>query len=108
MINLDFNFKALSTLEKATVILGGALVLCLLPLPYDLYTLIRLAAAVVAGCWAYVWFANGRSAAAIGACAVAVLFQPLFKIYLSRGTWNLLDIALIVLIYIFIIKPRRQ
>lgn len=44
--------KKLSILEKSSLILAIALLVCLLTLPYGFYTLVRFTTAIIAGCWA--------------------------------------------------------
>ena len=95
-------------MEKASGILGVALILCLLPLPYGFYTLIRFAVAIVAGCWAYQFYKADKKPLAIIAGAVAVLFQPLIKVVLDRTTWNVLDVALAVTLFILIFPKNKQ
>lgn len=94
--------NSLSFLDKATLILAVALFLCLLPLPYGFYTIIRLATATIAGCWAYQFYRSNKTAFAIAAGAIVILFQPLIKIVLDRPTWNVLDIALACTIFILV------
>lgn len=70
----------LTTLGKASLILAIALILCLLPLPYGFYTIVRLATAVIAGCWAYNFYKRRKTSLAIVSGAIALLFQPFLKI----------------------------
>lgn len=98
--------RQLSTLDTSSLILAAALLLCLLALPYGFYTIIRLATAIIAGCWAYEFFCNGKKAYAVIACSIVLLFQPLLKISLDRLTWNVIDIILALLIIFFIWKKK--
>ncbi|MCM1139093.1 MAG: hypothetical protein NC453_11045 [Muribaculum sp.] len=98
--------KGLSTLEKSSLILAGALLICLLPLPYGFYTIIRLATAIIAGCWAYKFFQNGKTTYAVISCAIVLLFQPFFKIVLDRLTWNVVDIIVAVII-VCLVFPQK-
>lgn len=100
------NLRKLSSLEKSSLILAGALLLCLLPLPYGFYTIIRLATAVVAGCWAYKFFQKGQTTNAVISCTVILLFQPFFKIVLDRLTWNVVD-AIIAIIIVFLVFCKK-
>ena len=104
---MDF-LKHLSFLDKASVILAIALILCLFPLPYGFYTLIRFAVAFVTGCWAYQFYKANKKPLAIIAGAVAVLFQPLIKIVLDRMTWNVIDIALAGALFILVFLKNKQ
>lgn len=104
--NLIMKKRNLSTLETSSLLLAVALWLCLLSLPYDFYTIIRLATAIIAGCWAYQFFSNGKTAYAIIACSIVLLFQPFLKITLDRLTWNIIDIILAGLILLIVLRKK--
>ena len=104
--NLIMKKRKLSTLEKSSLILVLALLLCLLSLPYGFYIIIRLATAIIAGCWAYKFFSNGKTDYAIIACSIVLLFQPFLKITLDRLTWNIIDVILAGLIVLIIFKKK--
>lgn len=98
--------KSLSFLDKATLVLAIALLLCLFPLPYGFYTVIRLGGAVIAGCWAYIFYKNNKTPCAIIAGAVVILFQPLIKIALDRTTWNIIDVILAIFIFLLVFSRK--
>lgn len=98
--------RTLTTLEKASIVLAIALILCFLPLPYGFYTIIRLATAVLAGCWAYRFYNRRKTSFAITAAAIALLFQPFLKISLDRFTWNVIDVILAGLIVLMVLKRK--
>lgn len=100
--------RRLSFLEKASLVLAVALLLCLCPMPYGFYTVIRLATAIIAGCWAYQFYKVKKTALAVTAGAIAILFQPIIKIVLDRLTWNILDVVLAISIFILVLAENRQ
>lgn len=100
--------NSFSFLEKATLVLAVALLLCLFPLPYGFYTIIRLAVSIMAGCWAYQFYKNNKIPLTIISGAIVILFQPLIKIVLDRTTWNILDIILAVLLFTLVLFQRKQ
>lgn len=100
--------NSLSFLDKATLLLAVALLLCLFPLPYGFYTIIRLAVSIIAGCWAYHFYKNSKVPLAIIAGAIVILFQPLIKIVLDRTTWNTLDVILAILLVLLVFTQNRQ
>lgn len=100
-------FRSLSFLEKVSVILAGALLICLCPMPYGFYTVIRLAVAIIACCWAYQFYETKNTPLTIIAVAIAILFQPLIKIVLDRTTWNILDILLVIGIFVLVFMKRK-
>ena len=91
------------TIYKIGLGLAVALLICLLPMPYGYYTLVRFAAMIILGCMAYGFYKEEKQTLCIIAGSLALLFQPLVKITLDRMTWNIVDvlfaIALVVLWY---------
>lgn len=82
--------------------------LCLLDLPYDYYELVRFAAMVGFGILAYQSYQQKKDAEVIIYCALALLFQPLFKIALGRTLWNIVDVLVGVCLILSIwIKPKK-
>ena len=65
------------TLSKVSLALAALLLICLFPMPYGYYTIVRFIAMVVFG-------------------ALALLFQPFVKIVLGRGVWHIVDIIVAV------------
>lgn len=100
------NLSAISVLGKISLILALALIACLLPLPYGFYTIIRLATAVVAVCWAYSFFSCRKTALAVVSVMIALLFQPFFKITMDRLTWNIVDVVLACLIVVVVFQSK--
>jgi hypothetical protein len=72
---------------------AAMLLLALLPLPYGFYTLLRLVVVVCAAILAYHHWQSGGKIIVAGMGFVALLFNPLFPIYLSREIWAPIDIA---------------
>lgn len=72
--------------------LAIALLLCLFPMPYDYYTIVRFASMIIFACFAVVFFKEKNTLFMVIAISLAILFQPLAKITLSRGMWNLIDV----------------
>ena len=85
-----------NTLYKVGLGLAAALLICLLPMPYGYYTLVRFAAMIILGCMAYGFYKEEKQALCIIAGSLALLFQPLIKITLDRITWNVIDVLLAI------------
>ena len=75
------------------LIVAGLLVLCLLPMPYGFYGLVRLLAAAGFAWWAYKYYQKEKMGIIVTFIALALLFQPFGKVALGREVWNLVDIA---------------
>lgn len=100
------NVKKLSSLEISSLVLAGVLFLCLLSMPYGFYTVIRLATAIIASLWAIKFFNQNSTTYAIVAIAVALLFQPFFKVTLDRLTWNIIDIIVSIGLIICVLRGK--
>lgn len=90
-------------LYKIGLGLALALLVCLFPMPYGYYSLIRFVSMVFFGCLAFDFYVDKKIHLCIIACSLALMFQPFFKIALGRTMWNVVDvivaIALVVLWY---------
>ena len=74
-------------------IITAALLLCLLPLPYGYYELVRLGGMVCFAVLAYRSYQQKQEEWTVAYAALAILFQPFFKIALGRDVWNVVDIV---------------
>lgn len=99
--------RNLSALELASLIMALLLVACLCPLPYGFYTIIRLATAIIAGCWCYRFYRLNKTALAVIAGGIVILFQPLIRIALDRTTWNIIDVLLAVVLLILVFGKKK-
>jgi hypothetical protein len=76
----------------AKVILSVLMFLCLLDMPYGYYQFVRFASMIVFVWFAYDAYEENRKVEALIYLALALLFQPLFKIALGRFAWNIVDV----------------
>lgn len=92
-----------STLSKIGLGLAIALLLCLFPMPFGYFTLVRFIAMVIFVSMAYASFKSNKIQLCILFGALALLFQPFAKIVLGRVMWNFVDVivafGLIVLLW---------
>ena len=83
--------------------LAAVLLLCLAPMPYGYYTLVRVIATIVFGIYAYKCYVAKKEGLTWVFVTLALLFQPFAKIALGRVIWNVIDvivaIGLIVLFF---------
>ena len=100
--------RKLSSLQKATLLLIIALLACLLPLPYGIYTIVRLGTAIVMACWTVRFYSLGKITMAIVCGGVAILFQPFIKITLDRLSWNIIDVTVAIFLLIVFFKVDLQ
>ena len=77
----------------AQVVLATALAVGAAPLPYGYYTLLRWVA-----CIGFAWLAVGSWSAGSKAWPwafglLAIVFNPIAKVHLTKGTWAAVDLA---------------
>jgi len=90
------------------LILAVALLLCLFPMPYGYYQLVRFLSMVAFGLFAYSYYQEERKDLAVVFCALAVLFQPIVKIALGRTLWNIVDVVVAVLLVVLWMRERGK
>lgn len=85
------------------VVIAVLLLLCLADMPYGFYQLVRFAAAAAFVYLSYDYFKSKKDGLGFVFAALALLFQPFFKVALGRTVWNLVDIIVAIgLIYLII------
>ena len=90
------------------LILAVILLLCLAPMPYGYFTFVRIVATIVFLLKAVEYYRLKSEVLVITFTALAVLFQPFFKIALGRTMWNAIDVIVAIgLIVLFIIEQRK-
>ena len=82
--------------RKIKVALALLFLICLLDMPYGFYQLVRFAALTGFSVLAYQANESSRQAETIVYIALAVLFQPFFKIALGRELWNVVDVVVAI------------
>ena len=87
-------------LYKTGLGLAIALLVCLFPMPYGYYTLVRFAAMIIFGCMAFCFYKEEKMPLCVIAGSLALLFQPFFKIVLGRTLWNVVDVVVAILLVI--------
>lgn len=82
------------------IALSISFILCLLDMPYSYYQFVRFTSFVGFGFLAIEAQKNQKTYLAFLYIALALLFQPFFKVYLGRTLWNIVDIVVAIgLIY---------
>ena len=83
---------------------------CLANMPYSYYEFIRFIALVAFIYLSYKSYEEGNKSLCFIYAALAILFQPLFKIYLGRTLWNIVDVivALFLIATIFYRFKKSQ
>lgn len=86
------------------IVLSVLLLLCLAPMPYGYYQLVRFIAAVVFIVLAWHNYNTKEVYLTVVFGALALLFQPFIKIALGRTMWNIVDVIVAGMLIIMWIK----
>ena len=76
--------------------LAAVLLLCLAPMPYGYFTLVRVLATVVFGLYAYRCYMAKKEGMTWVFVTLALLFQPFAKVGLGRTIWNIIDVIVAI------------
>lgn len=93
--------------NKILPIFALALLVCLLPMPYGYFTLVRFVAMIIWILMAYEYYEKQKVNMTIFFSAMAVLFQPFIKISLDRITWNVIDVVMAIFLFVLWLKRKR-
>ncbi|MEY3343019.1 MAG: hypothetical protein RL090_703 [Bacteroidota bacterium] len=90
------------------IVFAILLFLCLAPMPYGYYQFVRLSGALLFAYFALTTNQKGSEGLKILYIALAILFQPFFKISFEREVWNLIDVVVgIFLLYSAYRNPSK-
>ena len=96
-------------MKQVYLILAVLMLLCLAPMPYGYFQLVRFVAMVVFGLMAYQYYCRNKAIAATTFGVLALLFQPIYKIALGRATWNVIDVVVAaLLIGLFVLEKQLE
>ncbi len=93
------------TIKIALAIL---LLVCLAPLPYGYYQFVRFIAMIGFAYLGYNSLSKNEEALPWVYFALAILFQPLFKIALGRDFWNIIDVEVAGFLIWSIVYRKKQ
>lgn len=94
-------------MKHLKLIMAALLLLCLFKMPYGYYTLLRFAAMVAFAVMAVKYNEKKHDVLTVTFGALALLFQPFFKVALGRGTWNMVDVAVAALLIALWIREQK-
>ena len=90
------------------LILAAMMLLCLAPMPYGYFQLVRFVAMVVFAVMAYQYYEQKKMPLSIVFGALSLLFQPFVKIALGRTIWNIVDVFVAALLIILFINTKKK
>jgi len=94
--------------KSIKIILSILLFLCLADMPYGYYQFVRFAAMVGFGILAFQSAESENKTFVIVYGALALLFQPFFKIALGRELWNVVDVVVGVGLIVSVFVGNRK
>ena len=89
-------------------ILALLFLLCLAPMPYGFYSLVRFVAMIAFAIYAYIYHEKKNNKLAVAFLSLAILFQPLLPIYLGRTLWNIADVIVAIFLIVLYIKENNN
>ena len=89
-------------------IMALVLVVCLLPMPYEYYMILRLIAMLLFAIFAFEYYAKRAMPIVIIFCSLILIFQPFVKLFLGRGLWNLIDVIVAMFLAYLFYKENIQ
>ena len=90
------------------LVIAILLLLCLADMPYGFYTLVRFVSAFAFAYISYDYFKSKKDGLGFIFAALALLFQPFFKIALGRTIWNIVDVIVAIGLIYLIVSAFRQ
>ena len=88
--------------------LAVILLLCLAPMPYGYFTLVRFLATLVFGIYAYKYYQTKKVGLMWAFVTLALLFQPFAKVALGRAIWNVIDVVVAIGMIILFFWERND
>ena len=95
-------------MKQLYLFLTAMLLLCLAPMPYGYFMLVRFVMTVAFGWMAYQYYLRQKSVAMWVFVTLALLFQPIYKIALGRTIWNIVDVIVAVFLILLFFMEKRQ
>lgn len=92
-------------IETTLVVL---LLLCLADMPYGFYQLVRFTSACAFAYLSFDYFKANNEKLGFMFAALALLFQPFLKIALGRTLWNVVDVAVAILLIFIVFHAGRK
>ena len=88
--------------------LAAILLLCLAPMPYGYFQLVRFLSTLAFGVMAFRYYQERKEWLAYTCGTLALLFQPFYKIALGRTVWNIVDVIVAIgLIALFFYEWKK-
>ena len=95
-------------MRKFYLPLAAMMLLCLAPMPYGYFQLVRILSTIAFGMMAFCYYMEKKEWLVYTCGVLALLFQPFYKIALGRTVWNVVDVIVAIgLIILFFYEMRK-
>jgi len=95
-------------MRKVYLIIAAMMLLCLAPMPYGYFQLVRFLSTLAFGVMAFRFYKERKEWLTYTCGTLALLFQPFYKIALGRTVWNIIDVIVAIgLIALFIYEWKK-
>ena len=95
-------------MKYVPLFLAAVLLICLAPMPYGYYTLVRMLATLVFCIYAYRCYVTKKEGLTWIFVTLALLFQPFIKVAFGRVFWNIIDVVVAVGMIAFFFWDRGK
>lgn len=96
-------------MKELYLVLAALMLLCLAPMPYGYFQLVRLLSTIAFAVMAFRYYQERKEWLAYTLGVLALLFQPFYKIALGRTVWNVVDVIVALgLIVLFLYEWKRE
>ena len=98
--------QGLSVSTWIKLVLAALMVLCILPMPYGFYNLVRFLSMIGFAILAVRAYQNSRISLSVVYGSLVLLFQPFIKFVLGRDVWIIVDIVVAVFLIVSLVKNK--
>ena len=93
-------------MKQVYLVLAALLLICLAPMPYGYFQLVRFVAMAAFAFFAYNHFTQKEEGLGFMFLSLSLLFQPFLKIALGRTLWNVVDVIVAIVLVILWYRKR--
>ena len=90
------------------LVCAGILLLCVFPMPYGYFTIVRIVTTIISGYLAYNYYTESKKELTLAFAVIAVLFQPFIKFALGREIWLVVDVIVAILLIVLALKKQNN
>lgn len=100
--------KNLSLLQWACLAVALLALLCLAPMPYGYYTVVRWAIIGLCGWLGYTFYEEQKNGLVVLCGLIAIIFQPIIRIHFERTTWSILDALIAIALVAYVVYTAKK